>query len=66
VLLTVDGLQLPLYPLLEVVGSVGAGSPWHMVDGRKLNVGGSRIGSVRVTPPTYDTDEPPLVNVKLR
>ena len=39
VLLTVAGFQVPVTPLVEVVGSVGAAAPEHIVAGKPVNVG---------------------------
>lgn len=36
---TVDGLQLPATLLLEVVGKMGAGAPWHKLVGMPVNIG---------------------------
>ncbi|MCY1535165.1 hypothetical protein D9M68_705580 [compost metagenome] len=58
VLLTVDGLHVPVILLVEVVGSTGAVAPLHNVCGR-VNVGVIWIlGIATSTGPTQSEKEP--------
>src|SRR5205085_12267480 len=63
VLLTVDGLHVPVMPLADVKGSVGAVAPLHIVYDDGLNVGVICGVTVTVTDAVVAHEEPVGVNV---
>ena len=62
VLLTIDGLQLPVIPLVDVVGNSGAAEPMQK-SGRGLKVGVTVFDTVMVTvaDAVQPREEPPTV-----
>ena len=57
------GFQVPLIPLLDVVGSAGAGFPAQK-GGMELNVG-TNIGSDKMTPVNSSVVHPLMPKMKL-
>ena len=59
-LLAVSGLQVPVIPLLDVVGNTGAVPPWHKLL-TKVKVGVTRAVLVTVIVPNIVTGQPKLL-----